>query len=144
LSQDSDTGRSLGLIGGGALAVIGVWLLLRRLGFVPAVLLDLWWRAALPVAVIIIGIVLVVAASRGGLTFTRPRAGARLYKSRTDKWIDGVLGGLGHYLGIDPVLLRLAFIVLLIAGWGALIVAYIIMAIIIPREPEESVPPAAT
>jgi phage shock protein C len=134
LSPDNDTRRSLGLIGGGAIAVIGAWLLVRRLGFVPVALLDLWWRVALA---------LVIAASRGGLHFTGPRAGARLYKSRTDKWVDGVLGGLGHYLGIDPVLLRLAFIVLLIAGWGALIVAYIIMAIIVPREPEEPTPPAA-
>ena len=56
-------------------------------------------------------------------------------ESRTDKWVAGVLGGLGQYLGIDPVLLRLAFIVLVLAGWGALVVAYIIMAIVVPREP---------
>ena len=136
MSDTKEAGRSVGLIGGGALALVGVWLLLRGMGLLPDQLFDLWGRLAWPVAVIVVGIGLVIMASRGGTAFRGPQAGARLHKSRSDKWVDGVLGGLGHYLGLDPVLLRLAFIVLMLAGWGSLILAYIVMAIIVPREPE--------
>ncbi|CUS81463.1 phage shock protein C (PspC) family protein, partial [Candidatus Kryptonium thompsonii] len=36
----------------------------------------------------------------------------RLYKSRHDRIIDGVCGGIGEYLGIDPVIVRIIFILL--------------------------------
>ncbi|RIZ61017.1 phage-shock protein, partial [Mesotoga sp. SC_NapDC2] len=34
----------------------------------------------------------------------------RLYKSRKDKVIDGLAAGIGEYLGIDPVIVRLVFV----------------------------------
>jgi phage shock protein C len=55
----------------------------------------------------------------------------RLIKSKTDRKIFGVCGGLGEYFGIDPTLIRLAFVALtLFEGIG--LVIYIAMAIIIP------------
>ena len=61
-------------------------------------------------------------------------AGPRvLRRSRDDRVLGGVCGGLGRYLGLDPVLLRLAFAVLLFAG-GAGILIYIIGWIVIPEE----------
>lgn len=57
-----------------------------------------------------------------------------LYRSRTDRWIAGVCGGLGEYLGVDPNALRLAFVVL--ALWqGVGLVLYLLMVIIVPDEP---------
>ena len=56
-----------------------------------------------------------------------------LRRSRTDRVIAGVCGGLGHTLGIDPVLVRLALVVLTLAG-GAGVVAYLIAWIVIPEE----------
>ena len=50
----------------------------------------------------------------------------KLYRSPTDKMIGGVCGGLGTYLAIDPVLIRL-FFVLLTLGGGSGIVIYMIM-----------------
>jgi phage shock protein C len=47
--------------------------------------------------------------------------------------IAGVCGGLGRYLGVDPALLRVAFVVLTIAG-GSGILIYIVAAILIPEE----------
>ena len=41
---------------------------------------------------------------------------ARLMRSETDKMIAGVCGGLADYLNIDPVLVRLAFVVLFLAS----------------------------
>jgi phage shock protein C len=50
--------------------------------------------------------------------------------------IAGVCGGLGRYLGIDPTLIRLAFVLLVLFGVGSGLLAYIIMMLIVPLEPE--------
>jgi phage shock protein PspC (stress-responsive transcriptional regulator) len=64
----------------------------------------------------------------------------RLYRSRTDKMLGGVCGGLGEILDIDPTLVRLVFVLLALAG-GPGILLYIILWIIIPRE-DQIKPPA--
>lgn len=56
-----------------------------------------------------------------------------LRRSRDDRVIAGVCGGLGRYLGVDPVLIRVAFVVLAIAGGGGLVL-YIVSWILIPEE----------
>jgi len=61
----------------------------------------------------------------------------RLYRSRTHRVIGGVAGGIGEYLDIDPVLVRILFILALFAG-GVGFLAYIIAWIIIPEQPRES------
>lgn len=61
----------------------------------------------------------------------------RLYKSRTNRMISGVLGGLGEYLGVDPTLLRLAWVAITaLTGFIPGIIAYIIAAVIIPDQPK--------
>ena len=59
--------------------------------------------------------------------------GKRLYRSKKDRTICGVCGGIANYFNIDPTLVRLAF-VLIAMGAGSGILAYIIAAIIIPDE----------
>ncbi len=59
----------------------------------------------------------------------------RLYKSRTDNKIDGVCGGLAQYFNIDSTIVRLAWVLFCVLG-GSGILAYIIAAIVIPKEPE--------
>ncbi len=58
----------------------------------------------------------------------------KLYKINEGKVIDGVCAGIGEYFGIDPVLVRLAWILLCAMG-GSGIPAYIVCALIIPRDP---------
>ena len=58
----------------------------------------------------------------------------QLYKSRTNKKIAGVCGGIGEYFGIDPTLVRLGFVALSFLAGGGLAV-YIIAAIIMPEQP---------
>lgn len=67
----------------------------------------------------------------------------RLYRSRNERMIAGVAGGVAQYFNIDPVLVRLGFVFLaLTTGVGLL--AYIIMAIIVPERPiGEAEPPVA-
>jgi phage shock protein C len=60
----------------------------------------------------------------------------RLYRSRNDRKLSGVCGGLGKYFDIDPVIFRIVFVVTIFFGLAGLI-AYIIMALIVPLEPEE-------
>ena len=61
----------------------------------------------------------------------------RLYRSRTDRKIAGVCGGLGTYFGVDPVIPRIIW-VLLALGYGFGIVAYLICWWVIPQEPVSS------
>ncbi len=55
----------------------------------------------------------------------------RLYKSRTDRMIDGVCGGVAEYIGVDPVLVRIAFLLLVFAG-GIGVVVYIVGMLLMP------------
>jgi phage shock protein C len=56
-----------------------------------------------------------------------------LRRSHQDRIIGGVAGGLGRYFGVDPVLIRVAFVVLVFAG-GAGLLAYFILWIAVPEE----------
>ena len=58
----------------------------------------------------------------------------KLYKSNTDKMLEGVCGGIAAYFGIDSTIVRLAWVVFCALG-GSGILAYIIAAIIIPSAP---------
>ena len=58
----------------------------------------------------------------------------RLYKSEDNRILCGVCGGIGEYLGIDPTLVRLVWVLITLAA-GAGVLLYIIAAIIMPREP---------
>ncbi len=63
----------------------------------------------------------------------------RLYKSRRDRVIAGVCGGVGEYFDIDPVLIRIIWVFLAVLG-GSGFIAYIIGMIIIPERPLEDMP----
>lgn len=58
----------------------------------------------------------------------------KLYRSRDDKMIAGVCGGLGKNLGIDPTILRLIFVLLALAGTSGIII-YGVMWLVVPLEP---------
>ena len=63
----------------------------------------------------------------------------RLYKTRYGNKVDGVCAGLAKYFNIDPTAVRVAWVVFSLLG-GSGLLAYIVCAIIIPREPE-NIPP---
>ena len=58
----------------------------------------------------------------------------KLYKSNQNKRLDGVCGGIAEYFGIDPTVVRLIWALFSLMG-GCGILAYIIAAVIIPRNP---------
>jgi phage shock protein C len=80
---------------------------------------------------------------------TRPK---RLYRSRSDRMIGGVCGGLATYLGVDASLVRVLAVLSLLLP-GPQIIAYLLAWIIVPEEPASgqtsgteggSTPPSAT
>lgn len=58
----------------------------------------------------------------------------KLYRSRNDRMISGVCGGLGDFFGIDSTLIRVIFVLLTIFGLSGLII-YLAMILIVPEEP---------
>lgn len=64
----------------------------------------------------------------------------RLYRSRTDRWLAGICGGIGLYLGLDPTIIRVLFVLFgLVIGGGILL--YLLLWIVIPLQPESSAEP---
>ena len=58
----------------------------------------------------------------------------RLRKSKEDSMLFGVAGGLAEYFDVDPTLMRAAWIVFILASAGTALIAYIVLAIIMPRQ----------
>ena len=67
----------------------------------------------------------------------------KLYKSRTNKFIGGICGGMGEYLSIDATILRLIMVLLTFATSGILAVVYVVLCFIIPY-PDEDRPESAS
>ncbi|MFC1967428.1 PspC domain-containing protein [Chloroflexota bacterium] len=67
----------------------------------------------------------------------------RLYRSQSDRMVSGVCGGLAKYFDMDPVIVRIIFVLLLFAN-GLGLLAYIIMVIVVPLEGSKSAEPKDT
>ena len=132
-----------GVLIGGVLVVVGAWLIVRRWLFVTPIW-ALWLRIrpfSWPVALILIGTVVILLASREGRP-RMPARGTRLYRSRHDKWLSGVIGGIAEYFGIDSLALRIAFVaVAMVFGWWQTLIAYFVAAWVMPEEPEAAPTP---
>ena len=59
----------------------------------------------------------------------------RLYRSKNDRVLGGVCGGLASYFSLDPVLMRLLFVLGLFISLGTMIIVYCILWLIIPQSP---------
>lgn len=123
---------------GAVLVVAGLVLGARTLGILPWPFTEFWGmavKARYGIGVVVAGVLLIVWA-QSGRRFTAPAKGTKLYRVRDGRWVAGVLGGLAEYFQVDVTWLRLAFIGLVfLLDMGALVVAYIIMAIVVPEEP---------
>jgi phage shock protein C len=130
------------------LVLIGGFILLLNLGLIA----DFsWWsfshRFVFPALLITIGAVLVLSYSRrstiqsgdipeghtGGAAAPVPVV-KELRKSKTDKKLFGVCGGLAKYFNIDSTFVRIIYILLVLASFGWALLLYIIMGIVIPEE----------
>lgn len=62
----------------------------------------------------------------------------RLHKSYTNKMLCGVCGGIAEYFDLDPTLVRLGWVIFCALG-GSGLLAYIIAAIIMPKDPRGTI-----
>lgn len=58
----------------------------------------------------------------------------KLLRSKTNRTICGVCGGLGEYIGVDPTVVRIIWLIASICSVGTGFVVYLLAAIIIPEE----------
>jgi phage shock protein PspC (stress-responsive transcriptional regulator) len=75
---------------------------------------------------------------------TLQRPATRLMRTRLDKKIAGVCGGMAKYLDLDPTLMRVLWLLLLFALPPAGLIGYIAAWIVMPKEPEPYPPVVAT
>ena len=59
----------------------------------------------------------------------------QLFRSRTNRMIAGLCAGLGEYANLDPTVVRLLFVLAFFLTGPGIVLAYLIMALIIPEEP---------
>ena len=125
---------------GAVLIVAGLFLGARTLGILPWPFVEFWGlavKARFGIGVVVVGILLIIWA-QSGRRFSPPAKGTKLHRVREGRWLAGVLGGLAEYFQVDVTWVRLAFIALAVFldMGGALLAAYIIMAIVVPEEPK--------
>ena len=68
----------------------------------------------------------------------------RLYRSRNDRMIAGVAGGLAEHYDLDPSLVRIGWALLILFTGGLFLLLYIVMVIVVPDEPWAGAPAAPT
>jgi len=57
---------------------------------------------------------------------------AKLKKSRTNKMLAGVCGGIAEYIGWDPTIVRIIYLILIFTSFGTMVLLYFILALIMP------------
>jgi phage shock protein PspC (stress-responsive transcriptional regulator) len=119
---------------GVAFLALGAWLLAERvfgwilfpLSRVLHVLGNVGW----PLVLVGLGVLLIMRGRNGGWPTT-----GKLFRSRTDRKIGGVLGGVAVYFGIDASLARVGYVVLtLLTGFWLGFFAYVVAMAIVPEE----------
>ena len=61
----------------------------------------------------------------------------RLYRSKKDRKIAGVCGGIAEYFDIDSTIVRIIALVLILVGIAPAVLAYLLLWIVVPENPEQ-------
>ncbi len=93
------------------------------------------WSVLWPLALIAAGICLLWGAKAGKFAgFAHGGASRPLRRSRADRRLLGVCGGIAYYFSVDSTVMRVMVVILLVLFPPSVIVAYILLAILIPQE----------
>lgn len=133
-----------GIIIGAALVLIGLTMLFNWIIYLflaPYMFLPFFpFKSFFAILLIASGIFFIVYVVRknGEKEISLPKisTGQRsLYRSRTNKKLSGVCGGIGEYFSIDPTIIRIAWIFITLVTILPCLITYIIMAFIVPEAP---------
>ena len=131
---------------GGLFVILGALILFSNLGFLRWMhWWDFSWTVVFPLLLILAGAALIYhslsrakgvapATAEGEAGLAGGTAPKELRRSRTDKKMFGVCGGLAKYLDMDSTVVRIVFIILTLASFGIGILLYLLMALVMPQE----------
>ncbi len=144
LPSESKAARDRTMFWAVLLIVLGILLLLRQMGLFR--LFHFWdipWSSIWAIFLIALGVLLIFAAQKkdrpeeeDSLASKIPEID-KIYRSRTNRMIAGVCGGLAEYFKIDPSIVRLLWILATLFSVGLGILVYIILIFVFPEEPDE-------
>ena len=143
-SRTANTRKLFGI----ALTIGGAIILFSNLGFFS--FLHVWglsWSLIFPILLILLGMAIIYyrqaeripsSESTADIPADQPLPQSQAYRtfrrSSTDKKLFGVCGGLANYFSIDSTLLRLLYIILCFASFGAGAVLYITLVLLVPYD----------
>ncbi len=151
-SGDLKKGTDKTLFWGSLLIIAGIALILRQMGFFHYLQMwDIPWQMIWAVILILLGVFLLYNKSSDSdepsihtaKTKDIPEAepaskSSQIYRSRSDKMLAGVCGGLAEYLKMDSGIVRLLYVLLSLASVGIGILVYIVMMFVFPEKPLDS------
>lgn len=115
-----------------ALTIFWLWMLVDCITSELHVPEKLMWVLIILILNVIGAVLYLLLAEEGK---KKKRKGAKLTRSRSNRMIFGVCGGLGEYMGIDPTIVRLIWILITIfSGFLVGVIAYLLAAIVIPEK----------
>jgi phage shock protein PspC (stress-responsive transcriptional regulator) len=123
---------------GSLLIIVGAFLILRQTGLFYA--FNFWhipWQSVWAILLIGIGVLLLLNRKK---TVTEDQSGEeekKLFRSRSQRMLAGVCGGIAEYFEIDVSVVRILWVIGTLLSAGVGIVVYIVMIFIFPEAPEE-------
>jgi phage shock protein C len=128
------------LFWGSLLIVIGIFLLMRQLGiFYSFRFWRLPWQSIWAIILIAVGAGLLLYKSKEEKegVLKEGSTGKKLYRSREQKMIAGVCGGIAEYFELDVSVVRILWVIATLLSVGVGVIAYLIMMIVFPEKPLE-------
>jgi phage shock protein PspC (stress-responsive transcriptional regulator) len=127
------------LFWGSLLVIVGLFLLFRQLGlFYSFHFWQIPWQSVWAIMFIIVGVVLLFNKTRTDKTEgVGTDSEKKLYRSRSQKMVSGVCGGLSEYFDVDVSVIRVLWVIGTLLSIGLGLLAYVVMLIIFPEQPEE-------
>jgi phage shock protein C len=134
---------------GSALIIVGVIILLKQFGlFYYIRYWDIPWKVIWSILLIVLGVFLLVnkkeSENEGGTGIssspennTSDRNAKKLFRSRSSKMISGVCAGLANYFDLDISVVRISWVLLTLISFGAGIIGYIVLMIVIQEEEDQ-------
>ncbi len=96
---------------------------------------HIFWQILLPIAIIVVGLVLILNASMNKPIIQSKQGTKNLYKLSEGRLFLGVAGGTGEYFNIDVSIARLIWVLLIMFSGGFGILVYLILYFVMPVKP---------